>query len=203
MSGSRILCLASIGLAAALLAGSAMAVPFDLAEGWREIAHFDGAVPVSQATYVNGLGSFGDSNFAELASSYDYLGADFTVGIVMGDFTDFFRPISDSLLLADMLSSQSNHLWSDSFDGPYVQPVYFSSHLGGSAAGWPADGRLFLTFWGSDGQLGGGVQSVLGGPVQWGQPLTMYAMVPESTTIVLANLGLMMLGVGGRQRGPH
>ena len=53
-----------------------------------------------------------------------------------------------------MLQSHKKHQWSS--DGKnWVTPSYYSAHLGGSAVGYPTDGRSYLSFWGGNGNQGG------------------------------------------------
>ena len=52
-----------------------------------------------------------------------------------------------------MLLSFDQHQWSS--DGnTWIAPQYHHQNLGGSARGWPTDGRNYLPFWG-DGSING------------------------------------------------
>ena len=188
----------ALGLAS--LVSVASAAPFDAANGWVEIAHFDGNIVITSAHYRNGLGSMVDSNYAAQVSAFASWGSGFTVGVVVGSFTDYFRASSPTWNLQDMLSSNQRHVWSASPNGNFVTPTYYASGLGGSGAGWPmaVDQRLFLSFWGSDAARPGACcQDVPGAAPGWGLPLTMYlqplAAVPESSTWVLLAAGLALL----------
>lgn len=189
---------AAIGCAA--LVSAAGAAPFDAADGWIEIAHFDGNINITAAHYQNGLGSMAESNYAAPAADFASWGSGFTVGVVVGSFTDYFRASSPSWNLQDMLSSNQRHAWSASHNGTFVTPTYYASGLGGSGAEWPMalDQRLFLSFWGSDAARPGACcQDVPGAAPGWGLPLTMYlqplAAVPESSTLALMAAGLALL----------
>jgi len=143
--------------------------------GWTEIAHFNGLVPVSAAMLSGGTGSFGDPNFAMPATAYNGLGDQFTLAVEMGVYLDYFRPASPGLTVGNVLTSQIRHAWSASPVGPFVAPAYYTQYLGGSAVGWPSDGRSYLSFWGSNqGVPGGCCASQVGGPLSWGQAFKIY-----------------------------
>ena len=76
------------------------------------------------------------------------------IKLVLGDVVDYYRPIAGKTF-CEMLQSNKLHQWSP--DGlNWVTPAYTSlPHLGGSAIDWPADGRKYLSFWGSNIQKGG------------------------------------------------
>jgi len=185
---------------------STRAAIFDPADGWEEFAHFDGTVRIPASTYVNGLGSYGDANYSRSASTYDHLPGSFTIAVVMGDFVDYFRPVLLSSTLQTVLTSRTSHLWSADLAGPFVQPIYFASgsHLGGSAANWPDDGRRYLSFWGTNENVLGGCCTVAeGGSTGWGRAFTMYVQtpVPEPSTWLMLGSGLLAVAArAGRSR---
>jgi hypothetical protein len=190
----------------ALVTGSAHAAPPPSpAVGWIEIAHFDGTVAVTAATYTAGLGSFASANYAAPASSYDALGNNFVLAVVMGSFTDYFRPALPSVDLEAMLSSHTAHQWSNGVAGPYVTPTYYNSQLGGSAINWSGltDGRSALSFWGTTtGMPGGCCQSTVGGGLAWGQSFNLYLLpVPEPLSAGLMAVGLLLLALHVRRPG--
>ena len=64
----------------------------------------------------------------------------------MGSNVDYFKPIPGKSF-CEMLQSYKFHQWSP--DGKnWVIPTYYDRHLGGSAGGFPTDGRTSLPFWG-------------------------------------------------------
>ena len=68
--------------------------------------------------------------------------------IVMGDVVDYFKPV-EGKTYSEMLQSNLLHQWSS--DGKnWVIPTYYpgADHFGGSANGYPTDGRSYLSFWG-------------------------------------------------------
>jgi hypothetical protein len=78
----------------------------------------------------------------------------------MGNVKDFFMPRS-GVSFESMLISPENHLWHSTPSGPFIQPKYDGTGLGGSADLWPRnnvvnDNRYALSFWGSDDNGGSG-----------------------------------------------
>jgi hypothetical protein len=78
----------------------------------------------------------------------------------MGDVKDFYIPRS-GISFESMLISSNRHLWHSTPTGPFIQPVYADTGLGGSAYLWPRDNvdndnRSALSFWGSDNNGGSG-----------------------------------------------
>ena len=75
----------------------------------------------------------------------------------MGDVVDYFKPV-EGKTYCEMLQSRLLHQWSP--DGKnWVIPSYQfpTRNLGGSALGYPTDGRDYLSFWGrSNGDQKGG-----------------------------------------------
>jgi len=99
----------------------------------------------------------------------------------MGSVTDFFKP-GTSCSFEDMLVSNRCHLWASSPSGPFQQPDYSSSWLGGSAHNWPryfveGDERFTLSFWGSNNDGGsGGCCSSANSPSEynWGKSFKLW-----------------------------
>jgi len=124
--------------------------------GWTEISRFTtGAQLITGATYTAGVNALGAGDYTLACGTAARLGADLTMMLTMGKVRDYFRPMSGNSL-CDMLTSHSKHLWSATAAGDFVAPAYYSNHLGGSASGWPGDGRSFVSFWGSNGEGGTG-----------------------------------------------
>jgi hypothetical protein len=78
----------------------------------------------------------------------------------MGNVKDFFMPRS-GVSFERMLISSENHLWHSTPSGPFIQPKYDATGLGGSEYSWPRnnvdnDYRSALSFWGSDNNGGSG-----------------------------------------------
>ena len=79
--------------------------------------------------------------------------------MIMGEFTDFYRPVTGKTY-CEMLQSNNLHQWST--DGSnWETPRYWSEHgkvdhLGGSTKSYPKDGRFYLSFWGSGNEETGG-----------------------------------------------
>lgn len=170
----RLACLAL----ALIFATPALAVP--PGSGWTEVASFDGTMVVTATMLTSGYGTAGDANWSVASADFDGVGNDFTIAVEMGEFTDYFRPASSELFIQDVVVSKDDHLWAASYEGPYLQPVYYTDHLGGSALGWPTDGRSYLPFWGSDStQPGGCCISQDGGSEGWSQPFTVYVRVEQ------------------------
>jgi hypothetical protein len=165
------------------------AATFDWAQGWREVAHFDGSVPVTATTYLSGLGTFASVNHARPLGFFDYADSAVTVAVTMGSYTDYFRPGAGVHRLRDMMIANIKHLWSNSAGGTFAAPPYFTSGLGGSALGFPADGRFYLTFWGG-GPAGGCCQQSPADPGGWGRPFRVYVQVPmESLSVAVVGSG--------------
>lgn len=188
----------------ALCFATASQAAFIPTAGWTEIAHSDGSVEFNSGVYANGLntGSPANANWAMDAGDFDHLGDAFTVALAMGEVTDYYRVRTVGGTLEQMLTSNTNHLWSDSADGTFVQPGYYSTHLGGSSVGWPGDGRLYLGFWGSSSQDGACCTTSYSGSASWQQPFTLYvrdnnftASVPSpgAWALLLAGWGLLRL----------
>jgi len=76
------------------------------------------------------------------------------VKIVMGSVVDYYKPITGSTF-CQMLTGYKRHQWSPDGENWEI-PTYHSSpnFLGGSAYGWPKDGRKILTIWGHRGYPG-------------------------------------------------
>ena len=126
--------------------------------GWIRLAKIGGSYDVVGATYVNGFGSVDDDEYVIQCSKLAGLGlADIVMRVNMGIVRDFFKPHSGANL-CQMLSESpgTHHLWSNDPDGGFVQPPYYSSHLGGCKSGWPPkDNRQYVSFWGGNGPTGG------------------------------------------------
>ena len=73
--------------------------------------------------------------------------------LVMGHVVDYFRPVQGYNYCA-MLLSYYRHQWSPNGINWSI-PRYYGNHLGGSARGFPNDGRQYLSFWGSKDDTGG------------------------------------------------
>jgi len=169
------------------------------------IAQNDGTVTFEANLYVTGYGNLGDSNFIDesMISGLVPMGDDVIVKVTMGDYVDYYKPIGGSDLLT-MLTSSTQHLWSFSHDQPFIAPNYYSSPtlLGGSAAGWPADGRVYLSFWGGTGSLSGGCcQSEPSGAQGWSQSFSIETVseVPIPAAAWLFGSALLTL-VGIKRR---
>ncbi len=127
--------------------------------GWIRLGRSNGSNNIQGGTYTNGAGSFGDQNYTLQCSKLAGLDLQaVTVRVNMGQVRDFYRPRA-AASICQMLSESpgTHHLWSDSPDGGFVQPEYYSTHLGGSKTGWPPkDNRTYISFWGGQaGQTGG------------------------------------------------
>jgi len=170
---------------------SAHAASFDWAQGWREVAHFDGSVPVTAPAYVSGLNAFASPNYARPLGAFDYADSAVTVAVTMGGYTDYFRPVAGVHRIRDMMVANNKHRWSSAPGGPFVATTYFTSGLGGSGFGFPSDGRLYLSFWGG-GPVGGCCQLAPGDPGAWGRPFKVYLQVPmESLSVAVAGDGIV------------
>jgi len=78
----------------------------------------------------------------------------------MGGVKDFYMPRS-GISFENMLISSNSHLWHSTASGPFIQPDYADTGLGGSEYMWPRDNvdndnRSVLSFWGSDNNGGSG-----------------------------------------------
>ena len=78
----------------------------------------------------------------------------------MGVVNDFFMPRSGRSF-ESMLMNPDSHLWHATPSGPFIQPKYAATGLGGSDYLWPRDNvdnddRSALSFWGSDNNGGSG-----------------------------------------------
>lgn len=98
--------------------------------------------------------------------------------LVMGSNVDYFKPI-EGKSWCEMLNARNLHLWSSDGEN-WVQPTYFSTHWGGSAALYPADGRNYLSFWGSASQVGGCCHNALADTAAWGRSFEIYIPKCES-----------------------
>jgi hypothetical protein len=147
-----------------ILAGGAVALQVycDMDEhggGWTRIGRSDGSTIINGTHYTNGSGSFGDANYQIQCDKLAGLGlTTVTVRVNMGEVRDFFRPRANADM-CQMLSESpgTHHLWSDAPSIGFIQPEYYSSHLGGSKSGWPPkDNRTYVSFWGGQGSPAGG-----------------------------------------------
>jgi len=172
------------------------------------IAQNDGTENFSATDYTNGFGTLGDANFiAANLASYDTLGSDVTIRVTVGNIIDYFKPTSGNTLLG-MLTSHTNHLWSASQIGPFIAPVYYNNHLGGSEIYWPSnnvagDYRRYLNFWGdSQGRLGGCCTTDNNTVASWGQAFSVDIVtpVPVPAGLPLIATGLGVIGFFGRRR---
>jgi hypothetical protein len=100
------------------------------------------------------------------------------IRVTIGFVVDYFKPIQGASI-CDMLQSNNKHLWSD--DGiNFRQPRYnMTSHLGGSATGWPkanvlGEQRQTLNFWGSTQHEGGCCSTSLRDECDHGQIETCF-----------------------------
>ena len=71
----------------------------------------------------------------------------------MGSVVDYFKPV-EGKTYCEMLQSHNLHQWSAN-GKDWTIPLYYSTHLGGSARHYPTDGRTHLSFWGGHGNRGG------------------------------------------------
>lgn len=121
---------------------------------------------------TNGSQAFWASQCSSIPDSATMIRVD------MGAVTDFFKPV-DGSSLCDMLQSKSKHLWSAG-GHDWEVPAYYGGHLGGSQAHWPRnhghseDQRTYLSFWGSQGAVGGCCHASLDDGARWGLPFSMY-----------------------------
>jgi hypothetical protein len=146
--------------------------------GWTQLARSNGTNNITGSTYTNGAGSFGDANYTIQCAKLAALELTaVTVRVNMGSVRDFFRPRANADI-CQMLSESpgTHHLWSDSPDGGFLQPEYYSTHLGGSKSGWPPkDNRAYVSFWGGhDGQEGGCCYLSLQDNGAWGRAFDIY-----------------------------
>jgi len=142
--------------------GGAFEVFCDMTEhggGWIRVVKSAGNTQIFGQDYTNGVGNLADDNYIMGCSKLAGLGLTaVVVRVNMGIVRDFFKPHS-GVSVCQMLSESpgTHHLWSSKPDQDWVQPQYYSGHLGGSKSGWPtADNRQYLSFWGGHGSQAGG-----------------------------------------------
>ena len=94
------------------------------------------------------------------------------IKLIMGSVVDYYKPIPGKSF-CEMLQSYNLHQWSS--DGKnWVTPKHYHTHLGGSLANYPTDGRKYLSFWG--GHKGGCCYYEYNGPSAWNRAFTiLYA----------------------------
>jgi len=124
---------------------------------------------VSEVFY-KGFGSNEEPNYATdcnlIPSNAIY------IKIVMGSVVDYFKPV-EGKTYCEMLQSYKLHQWSS--DGKnWVIPLYYSNHIGGSANGYPTDGRTYLSFWGGYGNKGGCCHNSFSDTVAWKRPFNIF-----------------------------
>ena len=174
---------------------AARADVFDWSQGWREVAHFSGAIPVTAANYTNGLGVFTDAEYAQALGAFDYADSAVVVAVTMGAYTDYFRPGPGVHRVRDMMTANNRHLWSSSPAGPWLTPTYYTSGLGGSGVYWPPPTRMYLSFWGG-GPAGGCCHASPGDVGAWNRAFRVYLQVP------MESLSVAVEGNGAVERAP-
>jgi hypothetical protein len=125
--------------------------------GWTRIANIaETTVLLNGASYLAGLGDVNATSYLQACSKFAGFGEETVARLTMGSVIDFFKPTAGNDVCA-MLQTNDKHRWSAALTGAFVEPVYHSSAttLGGSASGWPTDGRIYLTFWGGNGATSG------------------------------------------------
>mmetsp|Transcript_7667 Transcript_7667/g.20647 ORF Transcript_7667/g.20647 Transcript_7667/m.20647 type:complete len:847 (-) Transcript_7667:58-2598(-) len=102
-----------------------------------------------------------------------------TIRLVMGDFTDYFKPVP-SASMCEMLTHRDLHMWSPDGEA-WKTPAFYpsGSFLGGSSLEWPGSQaakpeRRYVSFWGHSYQRGGCCSSEKDRPyVGWAQYFVM------------------------------
>ena len=107
----------------------------------------------------------------------------------MGNVIDYYKP-DDGFNFCEMLTSYNKHLWS-SEGMNWIKPDYRQAHYGGSAGGYPSDGRKYLSFWGDNGQKGGCCHLDYSDTAAWDRAFDMYyglASTSNEHSISIQNL---------------
>ena len=122
-----------------------------------------------------------------------WLSEDDIIKVEMGQVTDYFKPTTTPMRLCSLLTSHTKHKWSATHDGIYVTPNYGSDHFGGSASGWPSDGRAYLSSWGDPTwRLGGCCHTSYTDAEDWGRSFAMTLI----TVICIADADAAVVGEG-------
>jgi len=124
--------------------------------GWTLYAAInDGAsISINANTFNNGYSTPDLNNINNGNWVYDVEKFNSNVSVMrlnMGDVKDFYKPLENHSF-KQMITSNDKHLWSKNLTD-FIQPQYYSTHLGGSATDWPNnnvenDNRRYLSFWG-------------------------------------------------------
>lgn len=143
--------------------------------GWTQIAHFTSTnYLINASLYMTGVGGTGDADFVIKCPALSGIDlSSVTMRVAMGSIKDYFRPVS-GVSLCDMLASFNKHQWSKAYDGTFVIPSYYSTHLGGSAYGWPSDGRKYLTFWGGNNASSGCCHNTTSDTAAWNKKFDIF-----------------------------
>jgi hypothetical protein len=107
----------------------------------------------------------------------------------MGSVVDYFIPNGVTFSTMVTTSPTTNFKWTNDFSKPFVVPVYYSGHLGGSANLWPinnvsGDSRNYLSFWAGNSATyaGGCCHSTYSDTAAWGKAFKLW--VKEGITEV-------------------
>ena len=150
--------------------------------GWTQIAKFSSGSygVITSSTYTSGVGTTKSSDYTIQCSKLGVLNTNSAVmRLNMGIVKDYFKPTSGNTI-CDMIVTYNKHQWSSSWNGAYVTPGYYFTHLGGSTNGWPSDGRAMLSIWGgNDGASTGGCCVVAyDNNGAWGRTFELYVKEP-------------------------
>jgi hypothetical protein len=158
--------------------------------GWTQVAAVNGGLVIMADHYTSGYGTplTGTSWFLS-SNKFDTFSAP-VMRINMGTSRSYFRP-SGTSLFSQMVASHTLHKWANNYKDPFVYPLYYEAHLGGSQRVWTNfSGNPYgnnatnlsgahLHFWGGNnaGTPGGyGQQAGIG----WWQSFTMWVKETSS-----------------------
>jgi len=113
---------------------------------WEHVLHNPGNVLTPPSAYGN-------------CSRWDSLGSNWVLRVEMGRIVDYFRP-NGNVTLCTVLKATSRptkkFMWGTSPVGDFTIPAMYHTHMGGSEKNWPSDGRVYMSFWGSQQAFYGG-----------------------------------------------
>ena len=140
---------------------------------WEFVLHNPGDVRTQPSAYDH-------------CTQWDDLGSNWVMRVQMGRVVDYYRPKGEVTLCSVLKATSTGtktYMWAASPFGDFVTPPMYSTHLGGSASGWPSDGRVYTSFWGSQLSYNGGCchyvneQTRVGAEAQdtgaWGRAFTV------------------------------